>query len=180
MTKDEVITLLQTIIVLYPGSQIHADALTAALWHEMLEDLPADAVSAAVKRMAATLKFPPSIADIRDNVAQAVREAKGVPTAGEAWGRVRKAISRYGYYRPDEARAALGDEIWHAVEMVGGWRELCASEGDGAVTSAQFERRYNAMVQQSMNRVQIPASVNEDMKRLVVPLVEKLMIGGGE
>lgn len=180
MTRDETITLLQTIIVMYPGSKINADPLTVAVWHEMLADLPGELVSAAVKRMCAVLKFPPSIADIRDNVAEAMKEAQGIATAGDAWSKVRKAMSWYGYYRPDEARAALGEDIWHAVEMVGGWRNLCAGEGDMAITSAQFERRYNAMVQQTMNRVQIPASVNEDMKRLVGPLTEKLMIGGSE
>jgi hypothetical protein len=60
--------------------------------------------------------------------------------------------------------------------MVGGWREVC--EGETAILSAQFERRYDAMVRQEMNRVQIPASVNEDMKRLVGDLTDRLMIGG--
>ena len=176
MTRDEVITLIQTIIVMYPSSKVNADPLTVAVWHEMLGDLPGDVVTAAVKRMCATLKFPPSIADIRENVAEAVREANGTLTAGEAWSKVRKAASWYGYYRPDDARKALGEEIWKAVEMVGGWREVC--EGESAIISAQFERRYNAMVQQTMHRVQIPASVAEDMARLAEPLT--LMIGGGE
>lgn len=176
MTRDEVITLIQTIIVMYPSSKVNADPLTVAVWHEMLGDLPGDVVTAAVKRMCATLKFPPSIADIRENVAEAVREANGTLTAGEAWSKVRKAASWYGYYRPDDARQALGEEIWKAVEMVGGWREVC--EGECAIISAQFERRYNAMVQQTMHRVQIPASVAEDMARLAEPLT--LMIGGGE
>ena len=176
MTRDEVITLIQTIIVIYPASKVKADELTVSVWHEMLRDLPGDIVSAATKRMCSTLKFPPSIADIRENVAQAVKEAKDIPSAGDAWAKVRKALSWYGYYRPEEARKALGEQIWRAVEMVGGWRELC--EGDTAILSAQFERRYNAMVQQDMNRVQIPASVNEAMKRLVGTLTDKPMIGG--
>ncbi len=180
MTRDEVITLLQTIIVMYPGSKINADPLTVAVWEDMLREYPGEVISAATKRMCATLKYPPCIADILENVAQATKEARGIPTAGEAWARVRKAISWYGYYRPDEARAALGEDIWHAVEMVGGWQELCMSEGDAAITSAQFERRYNAMVEQAMERVQIPASVQEDVMRLVGPLTERLAIGGGD
>lgn len=184
MTRDEVITLIQTIIVMYPGSKINADPLTVAVWHEMLRDLPGDVVSAATKRMCATLKFPPSIADVLDNVAQATREAQGIPTAGEAWAKVRKAMSWYGYYRPDEAREALGEGIWRAIEMVGGWREVC--EGERTIISAQFERRYDAMVQQGLNRAQIPTSVRDDMARLVGPLMERLdvsreaLAGGGD
>ena len=178
MTKDEVITLIQTIIVIYPASTVKADELTVNVWHEMLRDLPGEVVSAATKRMCSTLKFPPSIADIRENVAQAVKEAKGIPSAGDAWAKVSKALSWYGYYRPEEARKALGEQIWRAVEMVGGWRELC--EGETAILSAQFERRYNAMVQQDMNRVQIPASVNDEMKKLVGDLTETLKLEAGE
>lgn len=178
MTRDETITLIQTIVVMYPGSKINADPLTVRIWHEMLADLPGDVVSAAVKRMCATLKFPPSIADIRENVTAAVNEARGVLSAGEAWAKVRKAMGWFGFYRPDEARKALGEDIWRAVEMVGGWRELC--EGDTAILSAQFERRYNAMVRQDMTRLQIPAGVNDEMRRLVSGLTEMLMIGGSE
>ena len=44
--------------------------------------------------------------------------------------------------------------------------------------SAQFERRYNAMIAQESERVQIPESVRADMARLTGPLMDKLMIGG--
>ena len=178
MTRNETITLIQTILVMYPGSRLNPDPLTVAIWHEMLEDLLGDVVSVAVKRMAATLKYPPSIADIRQAVTNAVSEASGICTAGEAWARVCKARSRWGCYRGEEARKALGEEIWKAVEMVGGWQELCLGEGDMAITSAQFERRYKAMIEQRSQLIQIPATVREDMKRLAAPLMERMMIEG--
>lgn len=176
MTKAETVTLIQLLIVMYPASKINDDELTIGVWHEMLEDLPAEVVGAAVKRMCAVLKFPPSIADIREAVADAARDAQGTLAAGEAWARVKKAVSLYGFYRPDAARKALGERIWRAVEMIGGWQELCAGEEDTSVRSAQFERRYNAMVAQESERVQIPASVREDMKRLIDPVAKRLML----
>lgn len=176
MNKAETVTLIQTLMALYPSSDIHADELTVGVWHEMLGDLPGEAVSTAVKRMAATLKFPPTIADIREAVAKAVQEARGVPSAGEAWAKVKKAASWYGYYRPEEAHAALGDDIWRVVQQVGGWREICAGEDPEGVISAQFERRYNAAMHQDAERVQIPESVREEMARLVGPMVEKLRL----
>jgi hypothetical protein len=178
MTRDDVIRVLQTIIVMYPSSKVNADPLTVAMWHEMLEDLPADVVSVAMKRMCATLKYPPSVADIREAVKDAVQDAAGIPIAGEAWARVSKAMSRWGYHRPEQARADLGEDIWRAVEMIGGWCEVCM--GERAVLSAQFERRYNAMVEQRSKLLQIPASVREDMARLAEPLAKVLMLGGGE
>lgn len=62
--------------------------------------------------------------------------------------------------------------------MVGGWQEVCAGDEDTSVRSAQFERRYNAMIAQESERVQIPESVRADMARLTGPLMDKLMIGG--
>lgn len=177
MTRDDVIRVLQTIIVMYPSSKVNADPLTVAMWHEMLEDLPADVVSMAMKRMCATLKYPPSVADIREAVKDAVQDAAGIPIAGEAWARVSKAMSRWGYHRPEQARADLGEDIWRAVEMVGGWCEVCM--GERAVLSAQFERRYNAMIEQRSKLLQIPASVREDMARLAEPLAKRMLIEGG-
>ena len=177
MTRDDVIRVLQTIIVMYPSSKVNADQLTVAMWHEMLEDLPADVVSVAMKRMCATLKYPPSVADIRQAVTDAVRDAAGVPIAGEAWARVSKAMSRWGYHRPEQARADLGEDIWRAVEMIGGWCEVCM--GERAVLSAQFERRYNAMIEQRSKLLQIPASVRSDMARLAEPLAKRMLIEGG-
>lgn len=178
MTKAETVTLLQTITVMYPGTKVRADELTIGVWHEMLGDLPGDVVAAAVKRMCATLKFPPSIADIREAVVKATKDAQGALTAAEAWTRVNKAVRWYGYYREAEAREKLGAEIWRAVEAVGGWREVCASEEPGII-SAQFERRYNAIMARSDEQLLIPQDVREDMHRLFEPLADRLKLAEG-
>ena len=182
MTKAETITLIQTLVVYYPASRIKADELTVNLYWEALQDLPGELVSAAVRRMVAMLKFPPSVADIREAVAKAVQEAQGAPSAGEAWARVKRAIGLYGSYQGELARDYLGADLWRAVEYVGGWHELCLSEDPETVKSAQFSRRYEAMLQQQRERVQIPASVRADMARLVGPLTEALRLdaGGGD
>lgn len=175
MTKVETATLIQTIMVMYPDSKMEADALTIGIWHEMLQDLPGEVVAAAVKRMCATLKFPPSIADIREAVVKATKDARGTLTAAEAWTKVNKAVRWYGYYREAEAREKLGAEIWRAVEAVGGWREVCASE-EPVVISAQFERRYNAIMTRSDEQLLIPQEVREDMSRLIEPLADRLKL----
>ena len=163
MTGEEVCTLLQTLSVLYPGSRVEANPLTVQLWTEMLEDLPAQAVMLAVKRMAARLKFAPTIADIREAVAQMAEEARGTLSAGEAWDKVCSAVHRFGVYRGDEAHAFLGEELWTAVRWVGGWNQLCLRAGDPAVLYAQFERRYVDVVNQRIDRLQIPRGVREEM-----------------
>ncbi len=152
MKKSDTVVLIQTLVALYPASRLRADEVTVDLWHEMLRDLPGEVVSAAVKRMCAVLKFPPSVADVREAVAKVVQDARG----------------------------ELGEDIWRAVQQVGGWREICAGDSPAGVISAQFERRYAAMIEQQRERVQIPESVREDMARLVCPLVDKLRLEGTE
>ena len=175
MTKAETAQLLALISTAYPGSKIDVNDMTVSLWHDMLQDLPGEVVASATKRMFSTLKFPPSIADIREAVAKATSDAQGKLNAGEAWRKVVKAISDYGYYRGDEAREYLGPDIWRAVEYIGGWADVCLSEDPETVRSAQFERRYDAMRAQQEQLIQIPASVRDDMARLVGPMVEKLL-----
>lgn len=177
MTRKETAQMLALLSASYPRFGLKTDELALSAWHEMLQDLPGNVVAVAVKRMIATLKFPPTIADIRGAVADATRDANGTLSAGDAWRKVRKAISNYGFYRPDEARAYLGEDVWRTVEMVGGWSEICVGEDSETVLSAQFERRYNAMINQQAERIQIPASVRDEMARLVAPMAERMMIG---
>lgn len=180
MTLTETATLLQTIAAMWPTTQFRSDEMTVRIWHRMLADLPGAIVAAAVERMASTLKFPPTIADIRGAVADATHDATGALSAGEAWRKVIKAIGSYGYNRPNEAQEFLGPEIWRAVEMIGGWVNVCLSDDPETVRSAQFERRYNAMIEQRKEMLQIPQQVRDDMKRLIGPLTERMMIGDGQ
>lgn len=176
MTLSDTATLLQTIAAMWPTTQFRSDEMTVRVWQKMLEDLPAQVVSVSVERMASTLKFPPTIADIRQAVADSTQDATGALNAGEAWRKVMKAVSDYGYYQPEAARAYLGEDVWRAVEYIGGWSDMCVSEDPESVRSAQFERRYNAMLAQRKEQIQIPASVREDMQKLTAPLVEKMRI----
>lgn len=176
MTKIETAQMLALISAAYPRFEMRESEKTLSVWHEMLKDMPGDVVSVAVKRMISTQKFPPSIADIREAVAASVQQAKGTESAGEAWRKVTKAIGMYGYYKGEAAHEYLGERIWRAVEMIGGWADLCISEDSEAVRSAQFERRYNAMIQQQAEAIQIPASVSEDMARLMGGFDERLAL----
>ena len=174
MTKKGTLRLLAILCAAYPRANISADEVTVAIWHDMLIDLDDEVVAVAVKRMIATLRFPPSIADVRGAVLEAARELRGTPDAGEAWQRVVRAISAYGYYSPDQAREALGGDIWRAVEMMGGWSRLCLSESPMSALSAQFERRYGELMEKRARSLLIPAGVREDMARLMKPLSARL------
>lgn len=161
----------------YPNCRIDPeDRLQRGVWHDMLGDLSYGAALLVTQAMIATLKFPPTIADIREAAARSTAEARGEPTAGEAWAKVLKAIGRYGYYRPTEARQALGERLWDAVSQAGGWTCLCTTD-EIEIISAQFERRYKAAQEQQRYRLQVPQAVQDHLKALGAGTMLK-QIGG--
>lgn len=166
MNKAETAFLLQMLTQLFPGSKVTADELTVCLWQELFSDFPAQLVIAAAKQAAVKTPFMPSIYELRREVADVLMKQEGRMTAGEAWAKVKKAISNYGYYRAAQAREALGEEIWHAVEMTGGWSEICMNEAGSGVISGQFAKRFEAAQKQHREQLLIPAQLKEEMKKL--------------
>lgn len=177
MNKSETTKLLAYIAVAYPNGKVEPNEPTVNLWAQFTADLPYNAAKLAVDSMIATLKFPPSIADIREAVARAQSEARGDLSAGEAWGRVRRAVSRFGYYQPAKARDCLGSALWAAIDQIGGWAYLCTTEDDASTLSAQFERRYKAAADQQKYRDMVPLAVQEHLKALN-PAAMLKQIGG--
>lgn len=41
-----------------------------------------------------------------------------------------KIAREYGRYRGKEAKDALGEKLWSAIEVSGGWQKLCSSDMD--------------------------------------------------
>lgn len=176
MTKADTAKLLTIIIKAYPASRLQADDETLNLWHEMLSDLPVDIAASGTKALIATLKFPPSIADIREAVAKAMSEARGDLSVQDALAKLRRSFKLYGYYNPTGAREYLGEAIWRVVTMVAGsYVELCVLEDEN--WPARFERLYNGQAAQDMRQLQIPAQVQEHLKALGAAQGMK-MIGG--
>ena len=142
MNLDDATMLVTTAGVLYPSWWLKLDRRTQdatfAAWASMLEDIELAPALAALKRHAATNKWPPSVAEIRAIVAEATvgRRRSGV----DAWGDVKAAISRDGRYRTPRFADPLAAR---AVEAIG-WVAICDSE-DEMVERAHFARAYDAL-----------------------------------
>ena len=136
MTPAESIRLVRGLMAAYPQREIRPE--TVEEYARMLADLDYGAACEAVAHLKATVKWFPTIAEIRQ---RATENASGLATAEEAWLELKRAFGTVGH---------IGTPAWssetmaRAVEAMGGWRMLCASEEPEGVLRAHFLRVFDA------------------------------------
>lgn len=138
------------------------DELKAAvsLWHTMFEEYDYRLVSKAVKALIATLKFPPSVADVTEKIQLLTQPKQMEPMA--AWALVKKAIGN-SLYNADREFANLPEEIQETIgspEQLRAW----ARDDEGAtntVTASNFQRSYQAKVKNIREYKAMPKDVRE-------------------
>lgn len=161
MTADDrVADALERMAGFYPNATITAEQL--ADYADDLADLPAEAVVQAVRECYRTLKFFPSLAEIRQRVTEVLGDGTLVD-AETAWGEVRREALRVGYNRPPvfvngELRPPAQPQfsspfIAQAVEDIG-WRDICLTDDEDIPTvRAQFRKALDARQRRAKDRV---------------------------
>lgn len=149
MTKAETARVVGIIRATLPnGPRVGDD--TVAAWHDILGDLPFDAVVRATRSVLSVQEIPawPAVGRIRKEAVALMRP--DVPTAAEAWGRVEHEMRRVGWVgKPDL------DPLAARVVRAIGWTRLCASEEPG-VERGQFLRMYDQMAQREERDAVLP------------------------
>jgi len=116
----------------FPRQVIESDTL--ALYAAFLSDLDRERGEAAVRTAIATLKFFPSVAELRD---LAARKAVDLPDETAAWSEVMRAVGSVGRYgNPAFSHAAIA-----RVVAAIGWLTICDSDNVEA-TRAHFLRLF--------------------------------------
>lgn len=160
MTEQEFDKIRAGIKSAYPAHNVMPDVFSIRLWYRMLGDLDYKLCETAVLELAATLKFPPSIAEIREKCAEYTTiEADD---SGEAWGLVQQAIRNYGYYRAEEALASLPETVRQAVNRIG-FREICEDDNIAA-TRAHFMQIHKAIADRAKKNAAVPAMILENKR----------------
>ena len=158
MTADEAIGVIDILGAAYPAYKQFADpdkiAKTAKAWAILLADCPVELVLKAVKRHCLLSKFPPTVAELREN-AYAVVNSDGEIAVDAAWGEMMKAIRCYGSYRENEALQSLSPSVRKVAKSMG-WRELCLSEQPDVIRG-QFRMMYEASVKRQKQDDILPA-----------------------
>ena len=172
MTRQEALAVLAILKTAYPTfyKNYSKEDINAAvdLWATMFADDPAHIVTEAVKSLMCTLKYPPTIADVKEKIAMIMQSQTQTMTEMEAWQRVKVAIS---YYNASENFAELPPILQKIVGSPNVLREWALMNGEvvNSVIQSNFMRSYKAKVAQEKERAMLPSST----KQLIDGLAQK-------
>ena len=172
MDRQQFATLAIGIKSAYPASRILEDKASLDFWYMMLSDIPYDTAENAIMEHICTNIYPPNIAEIRKLCMERMRPH--VLSFDEAWGVVQTAISRYGWYHPQQAFATM-DELTLSVVKNLGWTRLCQSENITA-DRANFREAYEAKAAEQQKKSQLPGFVADKKEYLqgkYIPAIEE-------
>lgn len=177
MTRQEALALMITLKTAYPTfyKNYSKDEINAAvdLWATMFADDPAYIVTEAVKSLMCTLKYPPTIADVKEKIAMITQPP--AMTEMEAWSRVRGAIS---YYHANEAFANLPPMLQKIVGSPNQLREwaMMDTETVQSVIQSNFMRSYRVRLAHEREYAMLPSST----KQLIAGLAQKYSLTEGK
>lgn len=123
MLTAEKLSVMQAFVLSshYYGRPISDEV--AQLYQMDVDDLPAAEVIRALQvlRREPKRRTCPLPAEVRAKA----EVQDGAHSAEQVAARMAGAIARFGYTRPKEARAYIGEAGWAAAEEMGGWASIC-------------------------------------------------------
>jgi hypothetical protein len=173
-TLEEVTKVMVSLLPLYP----HAPHLTKAhyqAYQKLLRDLPFAVLDKAAWQAAANSpKFYPTAMDLRNATFELMEDASALPTEDEAWAEVSKSFGPYGRYRgaPEWSHELIG----YAIDAVGGYIPLCASE-NAVADRAHFKQAYRGLRERHRNAQRALPEVREAIARLAAGMQPQLGAG---
>ena len=153
MTEREAKALVTLLKSMYPHTEVSRETWQG--YAHYLADLDFDQAKAAVDELVVTSRFFPSVAEIRELVAD---HACGLPSEEEAWHEVEEAIRRFDSadsstwtYSSDFSCPAVGA----AAQSMGGVSAMHEAR-ELAFSRREFMRSYAASRAQTVRRAQMP------------------------
>lgn len=151
MDKNEFATFAMALKTYYPKENLLPNKQALDLWFFQLQDIPYQVAEIALNKWVSLNKWSPSIADIRE-MATSISHGE-LPSWGDAWEEVLRAIRKYGSYRPVEAMNSLSPLARKATERIG-FRNLCISENISA-DRANFRMIYEQLAEREKKEAQL-------------------------
>lgn len=175
MTAKEFGVLADAIKTYFPRDNVLPTENAMRLWYSELKDIPYQLAHTALRKYVSTNKFAPTIADIREQVAELNDQNEEELNETAAWYLVLKAIRRSTYYAEEEF-AKLPAAVQRAVASPKQLREWATLEDvDGktlTVIQSNFQRTFRVEQQRERERNKLSPDVLKLMRPLNNPQIE--------
>lgn len=162
MDRDQFRLLVKGMKAVYAQPTFIPDQDAFRMWFALLGDLPYEVASAAIKKYMLTNKFPPTVAEIREQASEIVN---GTPlTWGGSWDKAMKAVRRYGSYNQQAALESLDPLTRRCVETIG-FMTLCMSE-NLSIERAHYQRIFESYSRQEQNERKMPLELSREIDNI--------------
>ncbi len=155
MTFDQFKILVKGMKSAYPSPNFLPDADSVKIWYQLLSDIDYEAANVAIQKHIMVSKFPPTIAEIREQTVSVTVGDK--PIWSDGWEEVLRAIRKFGMYREGEALESMTEITRQAVKRLG-FKEICMSENLMA-DRANFRQIFEQLAEREQANKQIPVKV---------------------
>jgi len=141
-------------------------------------DIPDEVLEMATLHCISTLTFWPKIAELRAATTDILINQLGLPTSGEAWAEVRRALKAYNpnpQTRPRTPFPWSSPLVEQALDAAGGMAAFAMSDViQIPVWQAHFTKAYEDLVRKTRANVQALPQVREAMRLAVGEETKKL------
>lgn len=147
------------------GTEREISSATAQVYWDLLGDLPANVAKVACQRVLLNHRFPtlPPVGVIRQVAVEMMQPA--LKAWDQSLAEVEAAMSRYGYYRADEAMAALeaaDPAVAAMVRRFGGFAALCQVDRDQwSVIRGQWRQAWEGRMAREREMAVLPANLRQ-------------------
>lgn len=160
MTREEFSKLVKGMKAVYADPKFIADKYAFDVWYSMLKDIPYNVASLSVQTYIMTNKFPPTIADIREQAFKNTEEPKGL-NSNEAWALVMKALCNSNYHAQEEFDK-LPPLVQKSVGSADNLRTLAgSSDFNEEVEKSLFTKTYNAVAKREQEDMKLPENIRQ-------------------
>ena len=155
-----VVKMLTVLVLAFPNAKIEKGSID--VYARDLADIPEDVLDLACQECRVTLRFFPTIAEIRDAAAKLQSGVDSLPPAGEAWREFQKMAGDCREMPQD-----IGNPVLAQTLTGMGWRYLTTSDNVIA-DRARFIELYNEYAKRRLHRfVETPALADARYKMLM-------------
>ena len=178
MTRQEALAVMAMLKTAYPNfyKDLSKEDISAAvnLWATMFSDESIQVVTEAIKALICTLKYPPTIADVKEKI-HLLTQPQGMCEL-EAWDTVRRAIS---YYNAQENFNSLPPILQKIVGSPNQLREWALMDVDtvNSVIQSNFMRSYRVMAAREREYAMLPSSTKKFIAELTFKYDMKAIAG---